>query len=89
MIQESFCSKLNSLSYDIYVVFLCLLSFFFFRWTSKILLEMKNSSKKKEFPTPLAGIADQVLQKLKSIFFCFLLLSSYNFCKKKLTIAIL
>ena len=34
-----------------------------------------RKSGQKEFPTPLAGIADQVLQQLRSIFFCFLLLS--------------
>ena len=38
MIQGSFCNKLNALSYDIYVVFLSLLSSFV-RRTSKILPE--------------------------------------------------
>ena len=48
MIQGSFCSKLNALSYDI-------------RWTFKILPEMKTSSEKmvrRSFPTPLAGRSD-------------------------------
>ena len=57
-----------------YLVCLCLS--FFFRWTSKIYPEMKTSSEKngqKEFPTLLAGIADQVLPLQVEFFFCFLL----------------
>ena len=60
MIQGSFCSKLNALSYDIYLIFLCLISSFF-RWTSKILTERTSSwivNGQKEFQIPLA---DQVL----------------------------
>ena len=57
----------------IYMYLYCIFVLVIFRWTSKILPEMKTSSEKngqKEFPTPL----DQVLP-LKVAFFWFLLLS--------------
>ena len=58
----------------IYMTYLyCMFVLVIFSWTSKILPEMKTFSEKngqKEFPTPLAGIADQVLP-LKVAFFCF------------------
>ena len=76
MIQVSFCSNLNTPSYDKYLVLLCLL-FLFFRWTSKIIPEMNPSSEKmqKEFQTLIAGRADQVLPLCIAFFFAFLLLS--------------
>ena len=74
MIQGSFCSKFNALSYDIYLVFLCLL-FYFFRWASKILPENISSEKMvSDFQMLLADRPDQVL------LFCFFTsFKSYDF----------
>ena len=88
MIQGSFCSKLNALSYDIYLVFLCLLSFFFlggrpnFDGTDFFL----ESNGQKEFQIPLADRTDQVLPLFVPFFFLFFTsFKSYDFlkfCKK-------
>ena len=75
----------------IYMYLYCIFVLVIFRWTSKILPQMKNSSEKngqKEFPTPLAGIADQ---GISGIFFVFTSFKSYDFLKfvkKKVAIAI-
>ena len=75
MIQGSFCSKLNALSYDIlYIVFLCLLYIFLVdvqNFTGNLDLFRKNGQ--KEFPIPLAGRPDQVLPLYRAIFCCLLL----------------
>ena len=74
MIQGSFCSKLNALSYDVYLVLL----FLIFRWKSKILPEWYEYFRRncqKEFQIPSVDRADQVLTLHKSVFLFFLLLS--------------
>ena len=89
MIQGSLCSKLKALSYDIYIVFLCWLSFFFnvqnFDRTDFFL----ESNGQKEFQIPLADRSDQVLSLVVPFFFTSF--KSYDFFKfvKNIPIAIL
>ena len=63
MIQGSFCSKLNALLYDIYLVFcVCYLHFFLGgrpNFCRRAIILRRNGQ--KEFPILLAGRADQVL----------------------------
>ena len=68
MIQESLCSKLNALSYDIYLVFLCWLSFFFNVQNFDRTDFFFGSNGQKEFQIPLADRADQVLSLVVPFF---------------------